>query len=298
MRKSVYRQRALFAFVLSLLLPLISGCCRARMIADYRAPVASIADTSKNTATLPERTPVAGHKENRVIPVARKVLVPDLVGKTVESAKRILYHKQLALGSIVYRESLEQAGMVIAQNPVPKKGLRVVEGSPVTLVVSRSMLAVVPDVVGRTVSDARPILQKAGFLTGSVVPDSFVSSGKVRRQHPVAGDSARRGSAVDLTVTGASPEPKAPEANQDLVTYLAAAIVATGGAALLLGRLRRNNLPGRKHKAVSVTPKTDFGVQDITVPSGAVGKRETGIRFFPDQGVQEIAVRQVDETKD
>ncbi|NTW62685.1 MAG: PASTA domain-containing protein [Chlorobiaceae bacterium] len=269
-----------------------------QIVADYRAPLPHIPDTSTNTETAPGRSPASGHKEYRVKPAPRKVLVPDLVGKTVESAKRILRLKQLALGSIVYRESLEQAGMVMAQNPLPKKGLRVAAGSPVTLVVSRSMLAVVPDVVGRTVSDARPVLQKAGFLTGSVVPDSFVSSGKVRRQHPVAGDSARRGSAVDLTVTDASPEPKAPEANQELVTYLAAAIVATGGAALLLGRLRRNNLPGRKRKAVSVTPKTDFGVQDITIPSGAVGKRETGIRFFPDKGVQEITVRQVDETND
>lgn len=60
----------------------------------------------------------------------------------------------------------------------------------------------VPSVIGMTLEKAAETLQEAGYEVGVVTPPVAQGDEVVSDQEPVAGTSAPRGSAVDLTVGG------------------------------------------------------------------------------------------------
>jgi eukaryotic-like serine/threonine-protein kinase len=86
-------------------------------------------------------------------------------------------------------------------------------GSVVTYLVSKGTeLAVVPDVTGKSESDATSQLKKAGFKvsTSSEYSDS-VKSGRVSSQNPSGGGSYPKGSTVTIIISNGPNTVKVPD---------------------------------------------------------------------------------------
>ncbi|MGH3794282.1 MAG: Stk1 family PASTA domain-containing Ser/Thr kinase [Pseudonocardiaceae bacterium] len=89
-----------------------------------------------------------------------KVAVPDVVGSPVDQAQRNIAGARLA-PQIQQVDSSAPQGQVLQQNP--PGGTQVKVGSPVTLTVSRGNLLKMPDLTGKTPSQAKSILEGLGW---------------------------------------------------------------------------------------------------------------------------------------
>jgi serine/threonine-protein kinase len=126
------------------------------------------------------------------------VTVPDLSGKSEAAAKAALAESNFGVGEVTrdYSDTVP-LGSVISQNP-PKDSPQP-KGTLVSFVVSRGPKPTdVPDVVGKTDSDAVRILKDAGFepVFGGSDWDAKVPAGQVTSQTPVAHATATKGSQI------------------------------------------------------------------------------------------------------
>jgi eukaryotic-like serine/threonine-protein kinase len=121
------------------------------------------------------------------------VTIPSLGSYTFEDAKNLLESDQYQLKvEREQRDSSAPKDEVINSNP--PEGSDVEKGSTVTLYVSRGE-ASVPNVVGKSVDDARNTLEDAGFDVQVSGPED----GKVTEQDPGGGESLERGETVEIT---------------------------------------------------------------------------------------------------
>ncbi|HUQ00707.1 MAG TPA: Stk1 family PASTA domain-containing Ser/Thr kinase [Aeromicrobium sp.] len=121
------------------------------------------------------------------------ITMPALSSYTFDDAKNLLESDRYGL--TVEREERDSSAPkdeVINSNP--PEGSEVEKGSTVTLFVSRGE-STVPNVVGKTVSEARNTLDDAGFDVSVDGPQN----GKVTDQDPSSGDKASPGSTVRIT---------------------------------------------------------------------------------------------------
>ncbi|MER7535247.1 Stk1 family PASTA domain-containing Ser/Thr kinase [Streptomyces sp. NPDC097704] len=130
------------------------------------------------------------------------VKVPNLKGKPLAEAKRLLKEEGLAPGVITreFSDSVAQ-GSVIGSDPEP--GTERAPDSAVALVVSKGSPIDVPDVSGETVADATAALQEEG-LTVRVAPERINSpedAGTVAAQSLAGGSRAAEGEVITLTVS-------------------------------------------------------------------------------------------------
>ncbi|MEJ5299280.1 MAG: PASTA domain-containing protein, partial [Armatimonadota bacterium] len=147
------------------------------------------------------------------------VAVPDVVGKELEEARRILSDAGLTL--TIAREDFNDrypAGVIYFQEP--QAGQPVKKNAVVEVYVSKGSRNVrVPSVVGMSEAKAREVLNEEGLVVGEVKYDysPSIPAGDVMRQEPRAGLSvAREAAKVDLTVSlgpppGRPAEPSPPE---------------------------------------------------------------------------------------
>jgi beta-lactam-binding protein with PASTA domain len=164
-----------------------------------------------------DQRPVAGTRIPEGDPVTilisigpPRVEVPDVVGETYANAFQILRGE----GFSVRREDRFSPdvpeGDVIRQDPRP--GVRAVEGSAVTLFVSRGQeLAVVPDVVGLDRQSAETELQNAGFQVDAVEEFDDSEPGTVVAQNPSGDTEAVKGSTVQITVSQGPETAEVPD---------------------------------------------------------------------------------------
>jgi penicillin-binding protein 1A len=133
--------------------------------------------------------------------------VPNVVGKNVEDAKKILADANF---TAIVREvpSLEPVGEVTGQSPAG--GATVELGSAVTLDVSNGKvpMGIVPNVIGLNQDLAVKRLFKAGFLVQivQVQVNDPAQDGIVLAQDPVAGTKTNQGTIVQIVV-GVGPNP-------------------------------------------------------------------------------------------
>ncbi len=127
------------------------------------------------------------------------VLVPDLVGLSEGVARQRLADTELVGGQTVGRESRQQTGSVLAQGTDP--GVRVAIGTPVDLVLAIPVTVVVPEVVGRSETEAASVLAATELVLGEVShQESAARPGTVLTQSLNPGTRAQVGSAVNLLV--------------------------------------------------------------------------------------------------
>ena len=130
----------------------------------------------------------------------QQVSVLNVVGQTYDAAAAQLQGAGFAVARQDI-ESNEQAGVVVAQNPLG--GSVVSEGAKITLSVSKGPTAVnVPDVTGLDEATATAQLQDKGFVVQSrdrVTSDS-TEDGLVLEQRPAALVKVKPGSTVTIVI--------------------------------------------------------------------------------------------------
>jgi serine/threonine-protein kinase len=133
------------------------------------------------------------------------VTIPALGSYEFEAAKNLLEGDQYQLRvTKEERDSSAPKDEVINSNP--PEGSEVEKGSTITLYVSRGESSV-PNVVGRSVSDATNTLEDAGFDVEVNGP----SDGTVTDQDPGGGEDLARGETVEITSEADDEDPDVDE---------------------------------------------------------------------------------------
>lgn len=131
--------------------------------------------------------------------------VPNVRGKARAEATALLEAAGFRVRASEQFSERVAAGRVISQNP--QAGLSVAKGSTVLIVVSKGPERVeVPDVVGRSLADAKAMLEAEGFKVG-VVYEPHNNTGTVLEQNPSGGAKLPRGATVELLVDAEAPAP-------------------------------------------------------------------------------------------
>jgi serine/threonine-protein kinase len=136
-----------------------------------------------------------------------EVVVPNVVGKQVDSARNTLVNSNLRVSVSEAFSDKVPVGMVISQNP--EAGTTVKEQRTINLIVSKGTeVTVVPDLRGLNRRDAELQLKNAGLTLGRVddqyAPD--VPADGVISQNPRPPAQVNKGTPIDIVVSkGTSP---------------------------------------------------------------------------------------------
>lgn len=133
----------------------------------------------------------------------RQAQVPDVVGMAQQQAQVAIENAGFDLGDVSQQASDQPRGTVLASTPSP--GAQLALPATVGLLVSLGPSTVTaPDVVGRTLPQARSMLEQLGLRLGSVTVDSLSIEPPqtVIGQRPSARQTVQAGARVSLTVSG------------------------------------------------------------------------------------------------
>ncbi len=130
------------------------------------------------------------------------VTVPDVRGMTYLEAEEALEAEGLKIksGDLVYSDEYK-SGEVAAQDP--EEGTAVKTGATVTVDISRGSEAnAVPSVVGMQEDEAKEMLEKYGYVVGTITEvESSEDAGTVLSQDPTGGTTAKEGTTINLEVS-------------------------------------------------------------------------------------------------
>ncbi len=139
------------------------------------------------------------------------IAVPKIRGLSTRDSRFVLERSGLQLGEIFYdTSSAYPENTIISQSTAP--GTKVSRGKRVSVTVSqgRGLLDVmVPNVIGKTLTEAERILNEQGFGKGNITYQSSYEllPNTIVDQFPRGGESAIRGQNVDLfVVKGGKPK--------------------------------------------------------------------------------------------
>ena len=131
--------------------------------------------------------------------------VPDVIGKEFELAEADLVNAKLvvAKGTARYDDSLP-AGVVVDSSP--KVGTEVKPGAKVTVILSRGRAPItVPNLVGKSLNDARTALAQLGLVLVETYKDSDKPRDEILGQSPADGAGVEKGTQVKLDVSKGPP---------------------------------------------------------------------------------------------
>lgn len=200
------------------------------------------------------------------------VTVPQVVGQTQQQAETALAEAGLKVGQVSESPTLDVApGVVTAQSP--EAGVEVKAESSVDMSVSVVPQVNVPDVVGKTQSDATAALAERNLVVGttSFVYDTEVEAGYVKSQEPAADTEVEAGTAVALTLSKGTQTGEVPNvvglAEKDAVATLE-------GAGFKVATTKASNLgvPAGEVMSQAPAPGTEVPTGSnvtITVSTGA-----------------------------
>jgi len=157
--------------------------------------------------TVLEQSPPAGSRELVGARVTLAVsggqqmgTIPTVIGMTREQAEVVLETAGFSVGEIIEQASQQPRGEVIETRPAA--GSQAPMPTPVALVMSGGPSVLrVPDLVGRSLAEARRLLEQIGLVVGDVTTDGGGGS-TVLGQTPEAGAPVSAGSRVNLRVGG------------------------------------------------------------------------------------------------
>ncbi len=140
----------------------------------------------------------------------KMVKVPKVTGASEREAEFILKQAGLVLGEIFYEYDNYYPKDVVCNQSLPE-GSEVKEQEVIDVTVSLGHMPtnfIVPEVVGRSVDEAKKIIQKAGLSIGNVVkrrnrkllPDTVIE------QSPDPGEETEKGAKVDLVISSLNEE--------------------------------------------------------------------------------------------
>src|SRR5215210_6314282 len=160
--------------------------------------------------------PPAGSRQKRGIDVVlvlsggqRSAEVPVTTNMSQQQARIAIENTGLTLGSVSEQLAEQPRGLVIATSP--PAGTQVQLPGSVDIVLSKGPATVqVPDLYGRSVGEARSMIEQIGLRIAGVSRDtsSLQPENTVIRQLPAAGQTVSAGGPVSLTVSRFPPPPK------------------------------------------------------------------------------------------
>ncbi|WP_082096841.1 Stk1 family PASTA domain-containing Ser/Thr kinase [Demequina gelatinilytica] len=161
-----------------------------------------------------------------------KVELPDLTGKTISEARKILGDLNLVADESTEETTDKAEGTVLRQDP----GASVVErGSTVSLVVAEAPSTVaVPDVVGKSEAAGRSDIENADLVVGDVTVDTVPDAsfdGIIKSTNPNGGTQVAPGTVVNIVVgcpvttvsvpdPNFTPDPADPDATAPMIDQL------------------------------------------------------------------------------
>jgi beta-lactam-binding protein with PASTA domain len=127
--------------------------------------------------------------------------LPDFVGGKFEVAQAFITANQLVLGDLVEQVNASPVGTVLAQEPASNTDVD--RGSVVTLTISRGTMAIMPDLVGLSLTESKKRLTALGLSVSKVIvsPELTQPAQLVLRQEPAASDAIEKGGWIELTVS-------------------------------------------------------------------------------------------------
>lgn len=131
---------------------------------------------------------------------ADEVLVPNLVGSSLEPAKSKLAEVGLVLGEVAKEPTDVASDVVLEQEPAA--GLVVLKASTINVTISEQAFVDVPLIVGLHVDDAKTVLENAGLghkVRSEIEGDQ--PAGGVLQQEPAAGERVRRGTVIVIDIS-------------------------------------------------------------------------------------------------
>ena len=155
-----------------------------------------------------------------------EVKVPNFRGMTLEEAQQAAdeYNLKIKEGQMVISEDIEQ-GRIVSQDPSADETVK--EGSTITVNISKGLgEGSVPDLSGKMENELSDYLKAAGFELGKVSTEaSDKPEGTVLRQSPKAGETAEKGTKINVVVSDGS-------LNNAVVPYLIGKSLSDAKAAL------------------------------------------------------------------
>ncbi len=161
--------------------------------------------------TVMEQSPKAGEKRKQrsliiltICKGAELKAVPDVVGMSDGKAEQTLSAAGFKLGKITRRHvDGQRLGTVLSQSP--KAMDKAPKGSEIDVVINEGDKEV-PNLIGKSVADAKSLLEKAGLKLGEVkqVNDHSAVKNVVLASNPSAGAMLSEGDAVSISVAAGS----------------------------------------------------------------------------------------------
>jgi beta-lactam-binding protein with PASTA domain len=162
-----------------------------------------------------QEDPPAGSRQKRGTTVVlalsggqRSAEVPVTTNMSQQQARISIENTGLTMGTVTEQLADQPRGLVIASSP--PAGTKVELPGSVDIVLSKGPATVqVPDLYGRSVGEARSMIEQIGLRIAGVSRDtsSLQPENTVIRQYPAAGQNIGAGGPVSLTVSHFPPPP-------------------------------------------------------------------------------------------
>jgi beta-lactam-binding protein with PASTA domain len=162
-----------------------------------------------------QEDPPAGSRQKRGTTVVlalsagqKTAEVPVTTNMSQQQARIAIENTGLTMGNVSEQLAEQPRGLVIASSP--PAGTKMDLPGSVDIVLSKGPATVqVPDLYGRTVGEARSMIEQIGLRIAGVSRDtsSLQPENTVIRQFPAAGQSVSAGGPVSLTVSHFPPPP-------------------------------------------------------------------------------------------
>jgi len=125
----------------------------------------------------------------------------NFVGGKFETAQAFITANKLVLGDLIEKADLSPVGTVLAQDPPANSDVN--RGAVVTLTISKGTLAIMPDLVGLSLTEARKQVTALGLSVSKVIVSAQTTQPAqlVLMQEPAAGDAIEKGGWIELTVS-------------------------------------------------------------------------------------------------
>lgn len=277
--------------------------------------------SDQEAGTVVRQSPEAHSRVKRGTPVniwiaeSEIVEVPNLVRRHVDKAEGILSKLKLRLGEIAKRDSDQEVGTILQQEPVA--GNRVSVGTSVNLLIATRRMVQVPNLVGQSIGQAKEILKETRLQIGSLAEEvSNRKPGTVFQQNPPAGIKVVVDSPVNLWIATKietpaliHPQPSEPQPSQPAPQppipsqspedghsptpipwrIIIIGVLVLAGGYYLFSRIRK---AGKAIKDVTpeiqIKPHRDTGIQQIESDTNIQSDFEIRLKPILDHGKQDI----------
>jgi serine/threonine-protein kinase len=141
-----------------------------------------------------------GTKVDLVVSRVPVMKVPNLIGVELENALELIRNLGLSIGEVIRRESVSKLGTVISQSITA--GTQVSSGTKIDIIIAKPEETKVPNVLGKTLDEAKSVLDSAKLKIGRVAYEvSRQPPNIVIKQSPEPNTAVPSGSEVGITLS-------------------------------------------------------------------------------------------------